>query len=245
MNEIISRDITEKDLTNHPRIQKIQKDAKKYNDSLKILKSSDDIPIHPLRFINDFSKALPEKYVITTDPGISAIYPSAYHKLEDSGRRMIFNYSMGALGYGIPASVGAFFAQPESCIIALTGDGSFGFAVGELETISRIGGNINIILFNNASFGWIKGELQISHGKKYVDFPTNFRSVDYQKIAEGFGLKAYTIRNPDNLSKTLKEAFAIDGPTFIDIQVLPENELIPPVPRWLDEAKKTNLKYIS
>ena len=157
---------------------------------------------------------------------------------------MIFNYGMGALGYAIPASVGAYYARPESCIIALTGDGSYGFTVGELETISRIGGNINIILFNNGCFGWIKGELQATYGSKYVDFPTNFNRVDYQKIAEGFGLTAYTVRDPKDLSQVLQDAFKLNTPTFIDLQVRAENELVPPVPAWVKKAQETGLKYI-
>ena len=245
LNEIISKKVSKKNFSEMARVVQIQKERKKYLQSLLDYKESKEIPIHPMRFINEFSKVLPDNHIITTDPGVSAIYPSAFYRLKKSGRSMIFNYSMGALGYAIPASIGAYSAKPKSCIIALTGDGSYGFTVGELETVSRIGGNINIILFNNASFGWIKGELQISHGKKYVDFPTNFQAVDYQKIAEGFGLKAYTIRKPEELSKTLQEAFTLDAPTFIDIQVLPENELVPPVPRWIEEAKKSNLKYVS
>ncbi len=244
MINLVSTKITQKKYDDLPRIKQIIKDAKKYNEYVWELKQSEEKPIHPLRFIHELSKTIPDDYVITTDPGVSAIYPSAFHKLKRAGRSMIFNYAMGALGYAIPASVGAYFARPESCIVALTGDGSFGFTVGELETISRIGGNINIILFNNGCFGWIKGELQISYGSKYVDFPTNFQVVDYQKIAEGFGLTAYTVRDPKDLSQVLQEAFSLNAPTLIDLQVRSENELIPPVPKWVKIAEKTDLKYI-
>lgn len=245
MIELISTKISQKKYQDLPRIKQIIKNAKEYNESLWDFKQSKDKPVHPMRFIHELSKTIPDDYIITTDPGVSAIYPSAFHKVKRAGRSMIFNYAMGALGYAIPASVGAYFARPDSCIVALTGDGSFGFTVGELETISRIGGNINIILFNNGGFGWIKGELQVSYGSKYVDFPTNFQAVDYQKIAEGFGLTAYMVRDPKDLSKVLQEAFNLNAPTFIDLQVKPENELIPPVPAWVKIAKKTDLDHIS
>ncbi|NHJ33099.1 MAG: thiamine pyrophosphate-binding protein [Asgard group archaeon] len=244
MIDVISTKITQKKYQDLPRIKQIIKNAKKYNEYLNEFKQSDEKPVHPLRFIQELSKTLPDDHVITTDPGVSAIYPSAFYKVKRAGRSMIFNYAMGALGYAIPASVGAFYARPDSCIVALTGDGSYGFTVGELETISRIGGNINIILFNNGCFGWIKGELQISYGSKYVDFSTNFQAVDYQKIAEGFGLTAFTVRDPKDLSKILLEAFKLNAPTFIDLQVKPENELIPPVPAWVKRAEKTDLKYV-
>ncbi|NHJ47316.1 MAG: thiamine pyrophosphate-binding protein [Asgard group archaeon] len=241
---VVSEKIVKKKYEDLPRVKQMIKNAKKYNEYIGELKKSEEKPIHPLRFIQEFSRALPVDYVVTTDPGVSAIYPSAFFKIKQAGRSMIFNYAMGALGYAIPAAVGAYYARPDSCIVALTGDGSFGFTVGELETISRIGGNINIILFNNGCFGWIKGELEISFGSKYVDFPTNFQVVDYLKIAEGFGLKAYTVRDPNKLSQVLNEAFNLKSPTFIDLQVKAENELVPPVPAWIKIAKKSNLKYI-
>lgn len=244
MIDLVSTKMTQKKYSDLPRIKQILKNAKEYNEYLWDLKQSEEKPVHPLRFIHELSKTIPDDYVITTDPGVSAIYPSAFHKVKRAGRSIIFNYAMGALGYAIPASVGAYYARPDSCIVALTGDGSYGFTVGELETISRIGGNINIILFNNGGFGWIKGELQVSYGSKYVDFPTNFQAVDYQKIAEGFGLSAYTVRDPKDLSQVLQEAFALEAPTFIDLHVKPENELIPPVPAWIKKAEKTDLKYI-
>ncbi|MBD3189480.1 MAG: thiamine pyrophosphate-binding protein [Candidatus Heimdallarchaeota archaeon] len=244
MIDVISTKIAQKKYHDLPRVKQIIRDAKEYNEYVWELKQSEEKPIHPLRFIHEFSKTIPDNYVITTDPGVSAIYPSAFHKLKRAGRSMIFNYAMGSLGYAIPASVGAHFARPDSCIVALTGDGSFGFTAGELETISRIGGNINIILFNNGCFGWIKGELQTSYGSNYVDFATNFQKVDYQKIAEGFGLTAHTIQDPKNLSQVLQQAFRRNTPTFIDLHVRPENELIPPVPAWVKIAKKTDLKYI-
>ncbi|NHJ87463.1 MAG: thiamine pyrophosphate-binding protein [Asgard group archaeon] len=244
MIDLITTKISQVKFQELPRIKQILKNAKEYTEYLEEFKQSDEKPIHPLRFIKELTQTIPEDYIIVADPGVSAIYPSAFFKIKHAGRRMIFNYAMGALGYAIPASVGAYSAQPTSCIVALTGDGSYGFAVGELETISRIGGNINIILFNNGCYGWIKGELEASYGSKYADFPTNFQVIDYQKIAEGFGIQAYTIRDPNDLSKILQEAFNLNEPTFIDMQVSSENKLVPPVPSWVKIAEKKNLRYV-
>ncbi|MFX0094485.1 MAG: thiamine pyrophosphate-binding protein [Candidatus Hodarchaeota archaeon] len=227
-----------------PRIKHILKEAKEYNEYVKEVSESNETPVHPMRFIQELSKAIPKDHILVTDPGVSAIYPSAFYKVKKAGRSIIFNYALGALGYAIPASVGAYYARPGACIVALTGDGSFGFSVGELETISRVRGNINIILFNNGCYGWIKAELQATHGSKYVDFATNFKEIDYQKIAEGFGLEAYTVEEPKQLSQTLREAFNLSAPTLINLKIRPENELIPPVPSWIRKAENTGIKYI-
>jgi len=108
------------------------------------------------------------------------------------------------------ASIGVRYARPGSCTATLVGDGSFGFMAGELETVARVGGNNNLILFNNLSFGWIKAEWRLNYGREYVGFATNFKPVDYVKIAEGFGLNACRVERPEDLGPALREAFSLE-----------------------------------
>lgn len=225
-----------------PRIKEILKEAEEFEKSLEEHVNSSEKPINPLRFIKEFSEVIPSDHIIVTDPGVSAIYASAFYKVKKPGRSIIFNYSLGALGYAIPASVGAHYARPNSCIVALTGDGSFGFTAGELETISRVGGNINIILFNNQSFGWIRAAIRFEYGPKY--FATEFKPIDYMKIAEGFGLEAFKIEEPGDIREALKKAFSSEEPTFIEVKVDPEDKFVPPVPSWVKKAKETGLRYV-
>lgn len=225
-----------------PRVKKIKDKAKRYHTRIAEKMETDDEPIHPMRFIKELEETISQNNVIVTDPGVGAIYSSAFYKLKEAGRHILYNYALGALGYSIPASIGAFMARPDSCIVALTGDGSFGFTAGELETIQRIGGNINVILFNNGSFGWIRAATRFSHGKKY--FNTDFNSLNYVKIAEGFGLKAYRVNKPQDLGSTLQKAFTLDAPTFIEIPVKPEDKIVPPVPSWIKKAKKQDINHI-
>jgi len=227
-----------------PRIKHIIAESEKYGKYVSELSESDETPIHPLRFISELTGSLPEDYTLVVDVGVSAIYTSTFFKIAKAGRRTLFNYAMGSLGYALPAVIGVHHARPDSCSVALVGDGSFGFTAGELETVSRIGGNINVILFNNSSFGWIKAATSLSNGEKYAGFSTEFKEVDYVKIAEGFGLKASRVDNPDVLEVTLMKAFRSDIPTFTEIRVLPENRLYPPVPGWKKKAEEMGLRHI-
>jgi acetolactate synthase-1/2/3 large subunit len=151
---------------------------------------------------------------------------------------------MGALGYALPASIGVRFARPESCIVTLVGDGSFGFTAAELETVNRVGGNNNVILFNNQSFGWIKAAVAFSQGSEYTEFATNFTEIDYLKIAEGFGLTAFRVDDPEDLAPTLKQALSLDQPTFIELKVQSENQLVPPVPSWIRGAQRQGIQHV-
>jgi len=227
-----------------PRIKALLKEAAKYSAYISELAGSGERPVHPLRFVRELSDAIPRDGILVVDVGVSAIYTSTFYRVKRAGRSILFNYAMGSLGYAIPASVGVHYARPESCIVTLVGDGSFGFTAGELETISRVGGNNNIILFNNGCFGWIKAEIDLSYGEEYTDFSTNFKEIDYPKIAEGFGLTAYQVKGPEDLAPTLREAIGLDEPTFIELKVRSENELVPPVPSWIERARKRGIRYI-
>jgi acetolactate synthase-1/2/3 large subunit len=227
-----------------PRIKVIREEANEYADYVSDLSGSSETPVHPVRFVRELSDALPCDHVLVVDVGVSAIYTSTFFKVRMAGRSVLFNYAMGALGYALPASIGVQFARPNSCVVTLVGDGSFGFTVAEMETLSRVGGNNNVILFNNGSFGWIKAAMSFSHGQEYADFSTNFKEVDYAKIAEGFGLAIYNVDNPDKLGRTLRKAFELDEPTFIELKVQPEHRLVPPVPLWMRKAEALGIRHV-
>jgi len=231
-----------RDWRENSRIKDLVKSYREFWEELKTHMESPERPVNPIKFIKSLSDNIPLNHVLIADPGVSAIYLSAFYKVKKPGRTVLFNYSLGALGFAIPASIGARFAKPEDHIVALTGDGSFGFTAGELETISRVGGKITIILFNNQSFGWIRASIYFKYGPKY--FATEFKPINYMKIAEGFGLIPFKVEGPEDLDKTLREALNADTPTFVEIIVEPEDKLVPPVPSWVKKAKELGLRYV-
>lgn len=197
--------------------------------------------VNPYTFIKTFMRVIPKNYIITCDAGTGAIYTSAYFKVQEPGRKVLFNYSIGALGYAVPAAIGAYYANPNNIVFALTGDGSFGFIAGELETLSRLQPNIKVIIFNNLSFGWIRASILMHYGPRY--FATDFKPIDYVKIAKGFGLEGIRASKED-LESNLREIIRITGPAILDVPVPPEDQLIPPVPSWANKARLKGYTYI-
>jgi acetolactate synthase-1/2/3 large subunit len=124
----------------------------------------------------------------------------------------------------------------------LTGDESFSFTAGELETLSRLGVNVKVVLFNNQSYGWIRASMLFRYGPKY--FTTEFKPVDYMKIAEGFGLTAFKAERSEELDRILREAFKLDESAFVGVIVEPEDKLVSPVPSWARRAKELGLRYV-
>ncbi|SPJ27139.1 thiamine pyrophosphate-binding protein [Falsiruegeria mediterranea] len=210
----------------------------------KVFNSNIPMPestVSPVKLSQALDKILPANAIITSEPGVSAIYPSALLTIKEPGRRYITNYSMGALGYSVPAALGASYAS-DGPIISFTGDGSFGFVLGDMETIRRSGKNVTVILNRNDTFGWIRGEAILLDD---VDEPwsTDFGAVDYVKLAEAFGFKTARITSEDDIQAILQEAIAHEGASFIEMMVPTQDKIIPFVPNWVRAAKAKNLPY--
>jgi acetolactate synthase-1/2/3 large subunit len=196
--------------------------------------------VNPISFIRNLEKIINYDVIIVADVGTSAIYTSAYFRVKKPGRSFIYNYSIGGLGFGLGAAIGAYFAS-KKMVILLTSDGNIGFNMGELETIRRTNANVKVILMNNRSFGWIRAALLSRFEKDYKE--GIFSDIDYLKIADGFGLKSFLIEKNKDLNM-MTEFLRTKGPAFLEMKVLPENEVFPPVPSWRAVSEKNGKIYL-
>ncbi|WP_209424500.1 thiamine pyrophosphate-binding protein [Pararhodobacter sp. SW119] len=188
-------------------------------------------PIRPERVISDLMKVLPPDATVVSDPGTSCPYYSAYYSQQLAGRYFITNRAHGALGYALAASLGAWYGRPGSKTVALMGDGSFGFTVGELETVCRSRAPITFIVFSNSSYGWIKASQMADKGSRYYN--VDFDRVDQAAVAAAYGVKSWRVEDPEALEGVLRAAVAHDGPTLVDIVSQPLEEANAPVRRWM------------
>lgn len=197
--------------------------------------------VSPVKLTQALDELLPANAIVTAEPGVSAIYPSALLSVREAGRRYITNYSMGALGYSVPAAIGASFAS-DGPVISFTGDGSLAFVLGDFETIRRSGRNVTVILTRNDNYGWIRGEAILLDE---VDAPwaTDFGAVDYLKVAEGFGFQTARITSEDEIGEFLQAAIANPGANFIEVRVPSQDKIVPFVPSWVEAAKNKQLPY--
>ncbi len=208
-----------------------------FNSNIKMPKGT----ISPVKLTQALDKLLPDDAVVTAEPGVAAIYPSALMSVRRAGRRYLTNYAMGALGYSVPAALGASFAQTGP-VISLTGDGSLAFVMGDLETIKRSGRNVTIILTRNDNYGWIRGEAILLDD---ADEPwsTDFGAVDYVKVFDGFGFETARITHEDQIEETLDAALRHHGASFIEMMVPSQDQIVPFVPPWVEAAKAKGLPY--
>ena len=195
------------------------------------LAESNDKPIKPERVVAALSQALDPDAIVVADAGTPCPYLSAYYQVRTTGRRFFSNRAHGALGYSLPAAIGAHFARPQVKCVSVMGDGSFGFTCGELETAARYRLPITFIVISNATYGWIKAGQKSGYGQRY--FAVDFDSTDHAAVAAAFGVKSWRVTEPEDLGKTLKQALAHGGPSLVDIVCQPLHEAKAPVSEWI------------
>ena len=192
---------------------------------------SADKPIKPERVVAELARALDADAIVVADAGTPCPYLSAYYPVRKTGRQFFSNRAHGALGYSLPAAIGAHFARPQVKCVSVMGDGSFGFTCGELETLVRYRLPITSIVISNATYGWIKAGQKSGYGARY--FGVDFETTDHAAVAAAFGVKSWRVTEPGELAKALKEAIAHDGPSLVDVVCQPLHEAKAPVSEWI------------
>ncbi|MCL2023792.1 MAG: 3D-(3,5/4)-trihydroxycyclohexane-1,2-dione acylhydrolase (decyclizing) [Oscillospiraceae bacterium] len=160
--------------------------------------------------------------------------PSCLQRMWTTDKRGGYHaeYGYSCMGYETSAALGVKMAQPESEVWAFIGDGSFQMMHSEIMTAVQEGIKTNYLVFDNCGFGCINN-LMMSNG--IGNFGTEFRKrdknghicgdlipVDYAKIADGYGLKSYTVRTIEALKAAVKDAQKQKVSCLIDLKVLPK-----------------------
>ncbi|MCP1103156.1 3D-(3,5/4)-trihydroxycyclohexane-1,2-dione acylhydrolase (decyclizing) [Aequitasia blattaphilus] len=159
--------------------------------------------------------------------------PSCMQRMWTTDKRGGYHaeYGYSCMGYEVPATLGVKFAEPENEVYCVVGDSSFQMLHSEIMTIMQEKQKVNILVFDNCGFGCINN-LEMNHGIGSI--ATEFRytdgkkpagdliPVDYAKIAEGYGLKAYTCKTIEELEIALADAKKQDIACLFDLKVIPK-----------------------
>ncbi len=204
---------------------------KKFKKFYELATDNDNL-IKPERIIKELNDKLPKDTYIVVDPGTPCPYFAAYYNLNESGRYFITNRAHGALGYALPASIGVQIGKPKNKVVSVMGDGSFGFAVGELETAVRLKLPIIFIVISNSVYGWIKAGQKSKFEKRY--FSVDFNRTDHAKVAEAYGVKSWKVESSNQLKEKINEAINYNqGPCLLDIITQPLQDANAPVSEWI------------
>ena len=123
----------------------------------------------------------------------------------------------GTLGWGFPTALGVKVAHPDKPVLSIAGDGGFMFAVQELATAVQHGIGLVTLLFNDNAYGNVKRMQQTLYGNRVI--ASDLQNPDFVKLAESFGARGLRAHTPGELREAIREGFAEDGPTLVEIPV--------------------------
>ncbi len=170
--------------------------------------------------------------VICTEVGQHQMWAAQYYKYRKP-RTLLTSGGLGTMGYGLGASLGAKMAcgdmgHPDTPVFNIAGDGCFRMNMNEIATATRYNIPIIQVVVNNHVLGMVRQWQNLFYGKRYSHTVLN-DAVDFVKLAEAMGAKAYRVTRQEDLKPVLEEAIALQAPVLIECQINCDDKVYPMV----------------
>ncbi|MCL2323572.1 MAG: biosynthetic-type acetolactate synthase large subunit [Oscillospiraceae bacterium] len=212
-----------------------EKKNEAWEDEVEKLKSSNtrtngefnNYIIKPNYFFEKLHEVTKGEAIICTDVGQHQMWTAQFYHFEKP-RTLISSLGLGAMGYGVGASVGVQIANPDKRVVTITGDGSFGMNCTELATIVSNNLPIVIIVMDNNSLGMVRQWQSLFYEGRASHTILN-RKTDFVKLAEAFGAKGLRINDRSEVETVLKQAIDLKEPVVIDCMIEGEEKVFPMV----------------
>jgi acetolactate synthase-1/2/3 large subunit len=183
--------------------------------------------VNPRAFIRDIplmaekAGVSPESLIVTTDVGQHQMWSAQYYPVEHA-RQFLTSGSLGTMGFGLPAALGASLANKDARVVCVSGDGSILMNVQEFATLAEENLNVTVFVLQNGTLGMVRQQQQYLFNKNYSASEFQ-RSPDFLTIARGFGIDA-VCANEDR--EWYKRAFT-PGPHFVLLKINPDENVLP------------------
>ena len=183
--------------------------------------------------------------IIVTEVGQHQMWAAQYYKYKNP-RTLLTSGGLGTMGYGLGAAIGAKMACKDKVVINVAGDGCFRMNMNEIATATRYNIPIIQVIINNHVLGMVRQWQTLFYGKRYSQTILN-DSVDFVKLAEAMGAKAYRVTKKEEFLPVLQEAMELNIPCVIDCQINCDDKVFPMVPAGApieDAFDDTDLKIM-
>jgi acetolactate synthase-1/2/3 large subunit len=171
--------------------------------------------VDPARVVEAVTAALPAEAVVVNDAGNFAGWVHRYHRFRLSGTQAA--PSSGAMGYGVPAAIGATLARPDRPVVVFVGDGGFLMTGQELVTAVQEELPVKVVLGDNGAYGTIAMHQYQRIGPDAL-FAVQLRSPDFAAVARGYGVAAFTVEKTQEFADAFAEALAHPGPALVHVK---------------------------
>ncbi len=213
---------------------------------------------NPLRYDRDSSEIKPQYVIetlssvfgkdafVATDVGQHQMWTAQFYQFSEP-RRFLTSGGLGTMGFGLPAAIGAQFANPGKKTIVVTGDGSIQMNIQELATVAHYDLPVKIIILNNHYLGMVRQWQELFFDKVYsatclrreascapdCNHPSDKCPVyipNFIKLADAYGIPGECVTKKGDVKAAIDKAFSHNGPFMLDIHVSEEENVMPMVP---------------
>ncbi len=165
--------------------------------------------------------------IIVTEVGQHQMWAAQYYRFKDP-HTFLTSGGLGTMGYGLGAAIGAKVGRRDKKVFNIAGDGCFRMNMNEIATATRYNIPVIQVVINNHVLGMVRQWQTLYYGKRYSHTILNDQ-VDFVKLAEAMGAKAYRIVKREELKPVLEEAMALDIPVLLDCQIHCDDKVFPMV----------------
>jgi acetolactate synthase-1/2/3 large subunit len=171
--------------------------------------------VDPARVVEAVTAALPAEAIVVNDAGNFAGWVHRYHRFRLPATQAA--PSSGAMGYGVPASIGARLARPERPVVAFVGDGGFLMTGQELVTAVQEELPVKIVLGDNGAYGTIAMHQHKRIGPDGL-FAVRLKSPDFAAVARGYGVAAFVVERTAEFADAFGAALGHPGPALVHVK---------------------------
>ena len=180
----------------------------------------------PQYVVRQLWEATRGEVIMVSDVGQNQMWEAQYFT-HHRRRGLLSSGGLGTMGYALPAAIGAQIGRPDEQVWVSVGDGGFQMNIQSLAVVAQERLPIKIAILNNGYLGMVRQWQQLFFEGRYSGTP--LLGPDFAKVAEAYGIAAFTVRDKGDVVPTIEQAMAIDGPTLIDFVVEQEENVYPMV----------------
>ena len=220
----------------HGRKAGVRTDFAPWHTHLAELKSTyamnydrDSEAIQPYAVIEEINKHTRGEAIIATGVGQHQMWAAQYFDFKQP-RQWLTSGSMGTMGFGLPAAIGAQFAQPSRTVIDIDGDASIRMNLGEMETVTTYGLPVKVVVLNNYGDGMVKQWQKLFFKGRFAFSDKSLHKKDFVKAAEADQFPwARRLDNKADLPAVSKDFVEFEGPAFLEVIIDPDAGVYPMV----------------
>ncbi len=193
--------------------------------------------------IHELASQTRDDHIISCDVGqhqmwVAQHYPPAHPN------RHLSSSGLGAMGYGLPAAMGAQLANPDCGVINISGDGSFMMNIQELATLKRYGLPVKIIILDNQRLGMVRQWQELFFTERYSETDLS-DNPDFAAVARAFGIEAKHIEHRDQVSHAITEMLESKNAYLLHVSINPQENVWPLVPPGVSNSQMMEQNYES